>query len=84
MNDPEIRFQAAEIIRTIVDRIEVGPDPSPTEQSAQSAMKIVLYGQLAAVMALAEDKIPLENKGRLSCVAGARNSRQFELPPVEV
>jgi hypothetical protein len=41
--------------------------------------KIVLYGQLAAVIALAERKDSIDKKGRPSCVAGARD--QLDLLP---
>jgi len=77
LNDPAIRYEASEIIRTVIDRVEVGSgsarDPGQTE------VRIILYGQLAAVMALADGKNHVDNKGRLSCVAGARNQRWLQL-----
>jgi hypothetical protein len=84
LNDPQIRLEASEIIRTIIDRIEVSPgdalaenvesalEPSGGREPRQTGVRIVLYGQLAAVMALAESKNTVDKKGRLSCVAGAR------------
>ena len=70
LNDPGIRFEASEIIRTVIDRIEVGPNDADDDGSQQTDTKIVLYGQLAAVIALAESRHGIDNKGRLSCVAG--------------
>ena len=72
LNEPEIRMKAADILRTIIDRIEVGPINTCDNDLQQVETRIVLYGQLAAVMALAEGKDGIENKGRLSCVAGTR------------
>lgn len=93
LNDPQIRLEASEIIRTIIDRIEVGPgdalddtvgagaaiEPSGGRERRQTGVRIVLYGQLAAVMALAESKNTVDKKGRLSCVAGARNPQYLAL-----
>jgi len=92
LNDPEIRLEAGEIIRTVIDRIEVGPGRADNFGATadrdsgqaglqQSAVRIVLYGQLAAVMALAESKDTIEKKGRLSCVAGARLNLYRTIPP---
>jgi len=79
LNDPTIRYEASEIIRTVIDRIEVG-STNNDGMAGNTDVRIVLYGQLAAVMALAESKNSIDNKGRLSCVAGARTPRQFTLP----
>jgi site-specific DNA recombinase len=90
LNDPEIRQQASEIIRSLVDRIVVSPTkptrrrPGGKSSGGSSGSKtrdadITLYGQLASVFALAEDIRPLENKEGFSCVAGARNQRYLQL-----
>ena len=79
LNDPQIRLEASEIIRTVIDRIEVGPGNAGDPGLRQVETKTVLYGQLAAVMALAESTNNIDKKGRLSCVAGTGNQRYLQL-----
>ena len=63
----------------MIDRIEIGPEDAGDRDTQQVNTRIVLYGQLAAVMALAESKNTIDKKGRLSCVAGAGNQRYLQL-----
>jgi len=53
--------------------------PVISREPRHSGVRIVLYGQLAPVMALAESKNNVDKKGRLSCVAGARNCLELLL-----
>ena len=86
LNDPEIRSEAGEILRSLIDRIEIKwtPDatghpgagdsaPSAKEATEPSEVAVFLYGELAAVIGLAEENGAIENKGRFSLSAGARN-----------
>ncbi|MCH8999065.1 MAG: recombinase family protein [Proteobacteria bacterium] len=90
--DPEIRSEAGEILRGLVDRIEVTPAPDTTgnsggddpvpdaESSTQSSgVAVILYGELAAVIGLAEENETIENKQGFSLSAGARNHRELTL-----
>ena len=88
--DPEIRSEAREILRGMVDRIEITPGPNTTGHSGgdnsvpdaeispqSSGVAVILYGELAAVIGLAEENETIESKRRFSLSAGARN--QFYL-----
>ncbi len=90
--DPEIRSEAGEILRGLVDRIEVTPAPDTTgnsggddpvpdaESSTQSSgVAVILYGELAAVIGLAEENETIENKQGFSLSAGARNQRYLQI-----
>ena len=83
LNDPEVRSEASEILRSLIDRIEITPapdgtghpggdDPGPDTESSTASLGIVivLYGQLAAVFCLAEENGAIENKRRFSLLAG--------------
>ena len=90
--DPEIRSEAGEILRSVIDRIEIAPpegdgdDPAPDGTGARqpSAVTITLYGELAAVFGLAEEAGAIENKRGFSLSAGACNHRELILPPMQV
>ena len=84
--DPEIRSEAGEILRGMVDRIEITPapntignsggdDPVPDAESStqSSGVAVILYGELAAVIGLAEQNETIESKRGFSLSAGARN-----------
>ena len=71
----DIRIEAREILRTLIDRIEVTPQGD--DEDAQ--VRIVLYGELASIFALAEEDENVENNTRFSLVAGARNHRELTL-----
>ena len=92
LNDPEVRSEASEILRSLIDRIEITPapdgtghpggdDPGPDTESSTASLGVVvvLYGQLAGVFALAEENGAIENKRRFSLSAGARNHRELTL-----
>ena len=75
--------QAAEIIRKLVDRIEL----SPVIRSGRKTVSVSLYGRLAGILAMAtKAKAPLDESDAsvvvTKLVAGARNHRQFRLPPI--
>ncbi len=90
--DPEIRSEAGEILRGMVDRIEITPAPNTTgnsggddpvpdaESSTQSSgVAVILYGELAAVIGLAEQNEAIDSKRGFSLSAGARNQRYLQL-----
>ena len=72
LNDPTIKTEAAEILRSLIDRIELSPHEDGSGLDAR------LYGDLARILAFceaAEDKKELPGSGeprsQLSVVAGA-------------
>jgi hypothetical protein len=73
LNDDRIRAEAAEILRGLIDRIELRP------RTADKGLDALLYGDLAAILSLCEDggtkKRPGTNvpERQLSVVAGACN-----------
>ncbi len=86
LNDPEIRSEAGEILRSLIDRIEItwtsdatghpgtGDSALNTKGATEpSEVAVILYGELAAVIDLAETNCAIENKGRFSLSAGARS-----------
>jgi site-specific DNA recombinase len=75
--------EAAEIVRKLVDRIEL----SPVARSGRKSLSVSLYGRLAGILAMAtKAKAPLDESDAsvvvTKLVAGARNHRQFRLPPI--
>ena len=92
LNDSEIRSEAGEILRSLIDRIEIEwtsdaaghpgqGDAPPNARGAteQSEVAVVLYGELATVIGLVEENGAIENKGGFSLSAGARNHRESVL-----
>jgi DNA invertase Pin-like site-specific DNA recombinase len=80
LNDPAIRAEAAEALRSLIDRIELRPGDDGQGIAA------ALHGDLAQILALCDDsarkrKLPkAETSGsQLSVVAGARNQRCLHL-----
>jgi site-specific DNA recombinase len=74
------RMQAAEIVRKLVDRIEL----SPVVRSGSKTLSVSLYGRLAGILTMAtKAKAPLDESGVpmmvTKLVAGARNHRQFTI-----
>jgi site-specific DNA recombinase len=72
--------QAAEIIRRLVDRIEL----TPVIRNGKKTLTVSLYGRLAGILAMAtKAKAPLDESDApvrvTKLVAGARNHRQFTI-----
>ena len=60
LSDPGRHNQAAEIVRKLVDRIEL----SPVVRSGKKTLSVSLYGRLAGILAMAtKTKSPLEESG---------------------
>ncbi|MFP6690972.1 MAG: hypothetical protein VCD31_16890, partial [Alphaproteobacteria bacterium] len=81
LNDHGIRLEASEILRSLIDKIVVTPEcqlDGPHRNGDQlreeppSKMSIVLWGEFATIIGLAEDANPVENKDGFSLIAGAR------------
>ncbi len=92
LDDPEIRSEAGEILRGMVDRIEVTPAPNTTGNSGgddpvpdadsptqSSGVAVILYGELAAVIGLAEENETIESKRGFSLSAGACYQRYLHI-----
>jgi len=77
LNDPEERGQAAEIMRSLIDKVVLTPEPSGRRVGAK------LYGELAGILALAENEGRTGRFGpvRLSLVAEERSSRYHSVTP---
>ena len=86
LNDPAIRIEAGEILRSLIDRIEITwasdatsntdvgySTPNVAENIQISEVSIILYGELAAIFDLAEENLAIEKKGGFSLFAGARS-----------
>src|SRR5262249_33685141 len=75
LNDPSIREEAAEILRSLIDRVEL------RRRDNGRGLDALLYGDLAELLGFcgtdAERKLPerLASGSQLSVVAGARNQR---------
>ena len=77
LNREENRGEAADILRSLVDRIELRPNQ-------QGKLEIDLYGDLAGILTLAGKKTkPLDQDDlsvqHVKVVAGARNHREFPI-----
>jgi site-specific DNA recombinase len=80
LTDEKRKAEAAEIMRTLVDKIEL----VPVMQDGRKTLSITLHGALAGILGLAaQAKGPLgESDPVVECtklVAGAYNHRQFEI-----
>jgi len=80
LNDPAIRDEAADVLRSLIDRIELNP------RDGGKGVYATLHGALAQILALcvgADGKRKLPKAGtsgsQLSVVAGARNQRCLHL-----
>jgi hypothetical protein len=85
LNDPAIREEAADVLRSMIDRIELNP------RSDRKGVDAVLYGDLAVILALCaatdrKGKLPRTAVpgSQLSVVAGACNrfARLFNSAPL--
>ena len=81
LNDPDIRHEAAEVLRGLIDRIELRP------RSDSKGLDALLHGDLAEILSLCDGdprKRKLPGAGGsgslLSVVAGARN--RLDLPTI--
>ena len=77
LNQEENRPEAADILRSLVERIELRPNQ-------QGKLEIDLYGDLAGILTLAGKKTkPLDQDDlsvqQVKVVAGARNHREFPI-----
>ena len=77
LNDPAIRPEAADTLRSLIDRIVLYPGERRGEVQAE------LYGELGAILALSQgggktNRIP-EAGVRFSVVAGTRSQRYLHL-----
>jgi len=76
LTDDATRPQAMDIIRSLIDRIEV------TEGAERGKPDVVLVGALAAILAFTQNNTAAlisENDGRVLLVAGARNRRYLHV-----
>jgi site-specific DNA recombinase len=85
LTDEKRKAEAAEIMRTLIDKIEL----TPVVQDGRKTLSITLHGALAGILGLAANaKGPLgESDPVVECtklVAGAYNHRQFALPPIAI
>src|SRR5262249_53578879 len=79
LNDEAIKAEAAEILRTLIDRVVLTPSAD-----APDGLDAQLYGELASVLALsdpANQKLPAPGAAgsQLSVVAGAGNQRYLHM-----
>ncbi len=84
LNDPDIRLEAGEVLRSLIDHIIVGPATNMIGDDGSGALEtgvtgdllppctITLHGELAAVFGLAKTTKGIENKQCFSLGAGAR------------
>ena len=80
LNDPNIRAEAADVLRSLIDRIELRP------RGEGQGIAATLHGDLAQILGLCDDsnrkqKLPKTGASgsQLSVVAGARNQRYLHL-----
>jgi site-specific DNA recombinase len=77
LNDPAIREQAADVLRPLIDRIELSP------LGDGKGVDAVLHGDLAEILAFCNQSDTLPQTGvsgsQLSVVAGTRNQRCLHL-----
>jgi hypothetical protein len=85
LNDPAIRAEAAEVLRSLIDRIEL------RRAGDGQGMAAILYGELASILSLCsesgrKEKLPkaAASGSQLSVVAGACNHRELTLPPIHI
>jgi site-specific DNA recombinase len=80
LNRPELRAEAAEAFRALIDEVRLIPE--------HGELAIELLGDLAGILALSADSMKPITAGRdglqATLVAGARNLRQFRLPPIAI
>jgi len=73
LNQPELRSEAAEVLRALIDEVRLIPE--------NGRLEIELMGALAGILALAADgkqPVTAERDGlQATLVAGTRNHRQF-------
>ena len=77
LNQENVQSEASEVIRGLIDEIRLLPD--------DGVLKIELYGDLAGMLALANNSPTSDNEVvQVTMVAGARNHRELTLPGIEI
>ena len=72
LNQEDVQSEASEVLRSLIDEIGLSPD--------NDSLKIELYGDLAGMLALANNSPTSGNEGlQVTMVAGARSQR-FRTP----
>jgi site-specific DNA recombinase len=84
LNDPEHRIEAAEIMRTLIDRIEL----TPVTDDGRETIAVDLNGHIAGILSLAADSKKLlgENDDSVKCtkMVGGVQPPRLPCPPVEI
>ena len=82
LNDPEIRDEALQILRNLIEHVSIGP--------AENGIEIEIVGEIAKMIELsignkAKQPILDEKMSRsVKVVAGACNHRELTLPPIAI
>ena len=81
LDDEATRPQAVEIIRSLIERIEIQPGKE------RGHCEVIIVGALAQILAFAQQKTTAAStgdSGTFLMVAGACNHRELTLPPIPV
>ena len=81
LDDEATRPQAVEIIRSLIEKIEIRPGQE------RGHCEVILVGALAQILAFAQQKTTAASSGdggTFLMVAGACNHRELTLPPVSI
>ena len=80
LNDPAIRDESADVLRSLIDHIELHP------RNGGESVDAILHGDLAEILAFCDEsdragKLPkaAASGGQLSAVAGTRNRLDLQL-----
>jgi hypothetical protein len=91
LNDEEVRTEAADLLRALIDKVVLIPDPSAPDglrgELNGAAAEILMLGERVAgaqALRIGSKKPPgtKVSASQLSLVAGTGNHRQLTLPPV--
>jgi hypothetical protein len=81
LDDEATRPQAVEVIRSLIERIEIHPGQK------RGVCEVILVGALAQILAFARQKTTAASPGdggTFLLVAGACNHRELTLPPISI